>query len=118
MYHFLSSAESLARHGHIDFVGTRNAELIASCPSTYLGNEYHNAKVSIARILSIRIANFISITLPFTPIIDVYKGVSCLIDIPLLWKEVISAWFPGNPFVSQSVDILTDLNFIITCQYC
>ena len=98
--------------------GTGNAELIALCPSIYLGNKCHNAKVSIVRILSIHKANLTSIMLRLTVIIDVYKGICCLIDILLSWKEAISTRFPSNPFVPQSIDILMDLNFIITCQYC
>ena len=116
MQHCLSNAESLTRHGH---TGGNWKCWIDCLVSIYLGNEYHNAKVSIIRMLSgIPIANFITITctLPLTLIVDVYKGVSCLNNVPLWWKETVSARFPGNPFVPQSVDILTDLNFLITCQ--
>ena len=109
----LSSAESLARHGH-----TRgNWKCWIDClMSIYLSNEYHNTKDSIYRMLSIPIANFITISLPLTLIVDVYKGVSCLNNVPLWRKEAVSARLPGNPFVPQSVDVLTDLDFLVTCQ--
>ena len=70
-------------------------------------------------MLKIPVANFITvtITLRLTPSVDVYKDVSCLNNVPLWWKEAISARFPSNPFVPESINELTDFYFLITFQW-
>ena len=65
------------------FLGTGNAELIASCPFIATCNKNHNAKSSrFVRMDVICIANFVRITLILALIVNAYKNIDCFNDTP------------------------------------